>query len=925
MADEVIHSEASYEHLFGLDAKSDMGWDSREGMEYLHTGPGDTDSWMIETEPNCDGCAAKYFPYVNPDGHIALYRTRGTKPLADSKRLDLSYWLKMHKLLYALFYAGHGFEIEGQGQSISIGGGVDNYGFWIVSVNQTIIRVKSMDALDPRSIPIQPNHVVTFCGGTNFDQRIRPMITHVNYDLTDATNCTCDITVNWNVGDLLTNTGELPYDPDTNPTPNTYLQITVPPMPSWALPKEHERITTSRRTVTLRKADDDSWPDLDGYGAHSCLLGNTTENVRIAQPISGVAFETFRVEVWDAVNDWVNVTASVGPNRIQCSHSAGEPPTDFATKIYLRNYIPDASGIGWESEVATDLLDGKSRVRLTYFPASPVGLYSQPSMRCGNCKRDYMNWIATANSYVEGHGVDYGKGVDTDGNHWFCAAWWYASGVGAFSPGVCSLARNCNAYSQGADVVPTPLLLGQVDGGRYVALIEYFPGDADPSNFGYYWGGQPSLLLLGGADFDVPAQKYENIVYTQGNGCMGWWLYGELSANNLTSHRGAIYDIDATPADYNDVDDGLFVLGGATASDPYIPHCAAIAGTPESDATDPLGAHRRYLQRKFVSVKKDLGPDAGDGCFVSDARTTGTYEGENRNQRCMPDGTESHIYLPRILIASAGSSTFGRGKVTRGSWTIGGVTYGIKIEVFRERKYGLRALRGGPGAGQGTVAGNNYEYAGGLLMINCLPGERHIAEGVEGEDDLIHDYNSGGNVVELPDNLRPQSHYDNPEYLHFGNVQDLAYAGDTIEFPGIAALAGHKFYIRKAQPCSGAVHSGAPPTGQGYRAVNNSFLSKCDQLWIADEGDLLSVEDFTDAVFQVDTAGVFEDGGAVTLKMAEWLGVGGNPTFDLVDSDYLLVLRGMGEIYVTEYFAALFNNVAKRYCFLVTTQLVGDE
>jgi len=810
----------------------------------------------VQCDSACNGCQYRYVPTgapaANPTGHVVPVRTWRKSDAADSKKLARSTVRKMHKLLFELFYfANNGLPGQSQGGTLA-SGGVTSASYQIWGISGSVLTVRPDAAVDPRSIPIAPNDVCWFQGGTNFDSRICAIVDDVDFTGCTAPNYEFDVTLSWDCTDLLTGTGQPLYGdcPSTSPSasdsqsmcpPTVLLAICQYTRPAYNSLYAHEMLPVKCKRVILEPtlvtssgsaSVEDSWSDLDAYGAYTLEDhdGNTS-NVRISRPISedeipigdsaaSDAPGTFRVRTYDG-STWTDVTSGflnteLDPvsgtivvrhwwKRLQVTHTAAG--NDYVTKLYLRNYIPNANGVGWESVAATDYCSGVEKIEIRYYVHYPNadtaerGRYHQQSMLCSNCKRDYAEWVGGCG------GGGNGYGTDADGRHWFCSARATASGVANFVPGRCTQQRSCDSYNFGDPELPTPATLAEIDTAKWISECQIWPGLSNPNNLFYYWSMGPSIYLLGGHYYDTPTQ-YHGKRAAEANGGLGYWLYGVVQCNDIAAHYGAIYDLSLTCTGLSCRWPGLLVNSGVTHSGTYTQNKRALSGA-EDGTSDPNWAHRDSLMRKPISTT--LRPLSASQMFFTRARTTSGYEGENRIQRCVPQSTAVNIYFPMIDITETATTDFEHGSVSVGSWSIGGVEYSIKISVDRVRKtHGTKRLGGLACNAYGEETQNRgrayaSSFAGGLLTVDCYPGVHLIAvtgSAVSGPD-IVRPYIGSGNVVEHADCHRPRSTYEFYTYNKFGDVLDKAYAGDCVEFSGIGTLSGKKFYIQTANPSGG--------------------------------------------------------------------------------------------------------------------------
>ncbi len=850
----VYHPEANYhETIFAaLFDKANLAYDARDGIRMIANDTGnDLSVWIDDL---CQGCTSVYSP-TNTSGHVCPRGFWAHADCAATSKLDRIHIRYMHKLLLEKYYVAQGF--PGQGQSILSGGGVVNYSFYICSIQDNVVALSPVSASDPRAIPIAPNDVAMFGGGTNFDTRIWPIIDSVDYTGCSSPNYYFTVTLSWDVSYLITGTDLVmyPYTPPPSASASSnpsYATLTIskytPPyfnsiFNHQFLPYKKRVLIFTPTTTAIPESSSSSasqettWPALDANDA--LTLSNhagATTNVRIAPPVSedeipvGYTVEssqpgTFKVEV-QATSDsaWVDVTSlfrytETDPitgavvwhwwKRVQATHT--DAGNDYAVKVYFGSNMPNAAGDGWESAIGGYLLAGCIAARITYwveYQNSGTAVsrrHTTNSMLCGNCRRDYTEWIADAASGAGGVGK---LTVDNVDYHWYCAARTTASGVANFVPGSCCQQRSCDEYYQGSPATVGQALLAEIDCGKWLVEGQMWPGITTPNNFTYFWVRCPSLLLLGGALFDVPTQ-YFGYRSTQGNGALGHWLYGNMGGSVAVNY-GAIYQTNYTPTGYSDLRAGLFSLSpvvngtwnGVSPGISFVHGKQAISAV-ENSTSDPLVDGRRQLLRQMVGAIRHT---ANSGMFYRRARVSGYYNGESRVTRPAGGGAACNVYFPVQDITAL--TEHAMGEIEGGSWTLDGTEYSLRVQVYRPgRDHGYKRLGGISVNAYGEDINNRGQVlscsmSAGRLIIDAYPGIHGIARtgNMTDPDDIVY-YLAGGNIAELPEPLKPRSRYEMSIYNKVSGPWDKAWAGDAIEFPSVPTLSGKKFYIRTAVPC----------------------------------------------------------------------------------------------------------------------------
>lgn len=558
--------------------------------------------------------------------------------------------------------------------------------------------------------------------------------------------------------------------------------------------------------------DFEDWYELPGKGGSgSC---------RIAFPIDNTSpwADTFKVEYRKIGGGYVNMTTDFidgdGPDTDRLDATHGTEEGTFKTYIQID---PDAD----LSEVTYE------GVRITYWPETGSVTYGTQvsEMHCLYDRRDWSNSIGTAS-------FKGGCGVDASNRHWYCAKMRTAGVLtDNYNPGLC-YQWSCPEFelSEPGFVSWEDIARLYGDSGG-IALHQLIPGVT------YWWalrfrrgGYVPSVGYLAGMPIYTSAGLYINQClwagaaqwgYTGSEWINWWWREnwtGVIAHESPTLRLKGPYP---TSTGLNKVPQ----LGGAQPRD-----YTQAAGNAEwyyDDESDVYDVERAHGAKRLTSSAVGFGgvPDSS----MVDPHGEGVA-GEARYQRV----SLRTATFRTLDTEESDPQYFEHGNATLGSWTIGGVDYGLRLQLTAPGgDWAALTQVGTPTIYDATVSGAAGQE---VLCLTFLPG--HVAFGFPIVQDVGVSYClAGGNVVEAPPHHRPT----NPlcSRNKFGGMLDRVVAGCTITINGLAGLNTQKLTVIKARS-----HSSTAYAGSGVAISSHQVTSIVPGFWTPGMGTDIESEDY---------------------------------------------------------------------------------
>lgn len=921
----IYHPTAGYSGWFAVP--TNRHFDSRDGMGWIIDGAAEG-TIIPRLDANCEDCPQAYDAGSRPGGHVAARQIRRQAASPGSARFKRDEIRKLRTLLHRLSYSAYG-ELPGQNNGLSMPWGTVTK--WDSALNSVLaapnddwIQCTLPDGRDARSIPIHPEMVCYFDGGTAFDHVIRPRVLQVNYL---GGGPSFQVKINWNIGNRVfygmvdAGTARLVFCDFSLPQSETMFA--------------HEQLSVKRHTVTFGPGD------LDGNGAfvlpnHSGLFAGwrPAAPVRAEDCVFGAGTFRLRFLIGGAWVDWTDSIYDGGWARLQITHSAY---ADFQTRVYLRGLVPAADG---SLIVSSDLLAiaGASQIELRYYAEYPVGFPGQKRLTsplCGNCRRDYSNLIGNSNSGATG------VGVGADGRHWFC----HQRGplrltvpgraaLARFVPGRCSQARSCPLFYYGKAQPHTDRLLAELDTGIWLVQSQTGTAPWFPETIYYWFCGNGIQTLLG--DYcNVPGGFFPQRG-AEMNGILGWYLEGSIEDNDIRAWCGGRYLVKKidwtessdpqwiTAANINDRKPGLLPQNNITGPTATIKPGQQALVAPENDSSDPWKDVRDDFIR--VTPGRTLYPTSENQWNGSARDADNGLEGETRCMRPTPS-TLTRTYFPAFSIVGALSHEGPHGAVTPGAWTFGGTVYGLRIQrATLGPALSYKILQGATGPTTwGTVKTVSVSMSA-IVSLDIAPGLYSVGHSIGGGDEVI-EFLGSGNAVRIPDYARIRNYYDGPYSQVAHGAFERARAGDVIEFNATdcPSLAGRRYWLATAKACGGSATGEWMPVGMGisFGVGDISHLGFCDRLDVVDENDDLLEAIAANELIEGARFRISSGLGGYSWTGEFEVGLGERGTvLPAIPALHVRAERASGRAYVTAAWLTGFDN-AELHCAWMRGQLTG--